>query len=167
MIFDPATGILSGTTPVCGTFDFTLQLTDSSPIPLTFQKAYQLNVVCSNDYDLAGNVGVTGVTVALTGTSVQTVTSGTGGAYLFQHLTNGSYTVTPTKTGYWFTPGSKSVTINHIAKVQPSARPAPADVPPFQTKGIPQDGNLIVQGELSAGDCAERIFPVGSHLPIA
>ena len=114
MIFDPATGILSGTTPVCGTFDFTLQLTDSSPIPLTFQKAYQLNVVCSNDYDLAGNVGVTGVTVALTGTSVQTVTSGTGGAYLFQHLTNGSYTVTPTKTGYWFTPGSKSVTINNL-----------------------------------------------------
>ena len=115
MVLDPSTGILSGTTPVCGTFDFTLQLADSSPIPLTLQKAYQLTVVCCNDYDLAGSVGVTGVTVALsTGSTTQTVTSGTGGSYLFQHLTNGNYTVTPTRTGYWFTSESKSITINNL-----------------------------------------------------
>ena len=113
MSLDPVTGILSGTTPVCGIFDFTLQLADASAIPLTIQQQFQLSVLCSNDYDLTGSVGVAGVTVALTGDSVQTVTSGKGGAYLFPHLTNGGYTVTPQFSPKTFQPLTRQIILNN------------------------------------------------------
>jgi hypothetical protein len=53
-----------------------------------------------------------GATVTLSGTSTGTVTANASGVYSFTGRTNGSYTVTPTKAGYSFTPVSRSVTIN-------------------------------------------------------
>ena len=40
------------------------------------------------------------------------LTSTTAGAYTFTGVANGSYTVTPTKTGFSFTPVSQAVTVN-------------------------------------------------------
>ncbi|MFO0753453.1 MAG: matrixin family metalloprotease [Thermodesulfovibrionales bacterium] len=68
-------------------------------------------------YTLSGKVtsggsGLSGVTVALSGAqSVSTATDSYGG-YLFTGLSAGTYTVTPTKTGYAFTPSSLSVTVS-------------------------------------------------------
>jgi hypothetical protein len=40
------------------------------------------------------------------------VTANTSGVYTFTGVANGSYTVTPTKTGHTFTPSSKATTVS-------------------------------------------------------
>ncbi len=57
---------------------------------------------------VAGN----GATVALSGAASATSTADNSGNYTFAGLTNGSYMVTPKHTGYGFTPGSQSATVN-------------------------------------------------------
>jgi hypothetical protein len=56
--------------------------------------------------------GGNGATVSLSGTSTATVTANAVGGYTFSGLANGTYTVTPTKSGFSFTPPSVSVTVN-------------------------------------------------------
>src|SRR5439155_4841813 len=53
-----------------------------------------------------------GVTVTLSGAASATVTADGSGNYSFNGLANGSYTVTPSKSGYTFTPANRSVTVN-------------------------------------------------------
>lgn len=53
-----------------------------------------------------------GVTVSLTGASTATATTDSSGNYTFSGLSNGSYTVTPSKSGFSFSPSSQSVTVN-------------------------------------------------------
>ncbi|OGS27902.1 MAG: hypothetical protein A2297_07315 [Elusimicrobia bacterium RIFOXYB2_FULL_48_7] len=55
----------------------------------------------------SGNVGISDVTVTLTsGTVNTTATTASDGSYTFSSLISANYTVTPTKTGYTFTPAS-------------------------------------------------------------
>jgi hypothetical protein len=56
--------------------------------------------------------GGSGATVKLTGAATATVTANTSGVFTFTGLKNGSYTVTPTKTGFVYTPASLAVTVN-------------------------------------------------------
>src|SRR6267142_848649 len=56
----------------------------------------------------AGN----GAAVALSGAASASATADNAGNYTFAGLPNGSYQVTPTHTGYAFTPGSQSTTVN-------------------------------------------------------
>lgn len=69
-------------------------------------------------YTLSGTVtGADGVTVTLSGDKSEIQTVNNGGQYTFSAEQGGSYTVTPTKTGYTFNPQSKSfstVTTNQI-----------------------------------------------------
>jgi len=58
-------------------------------------------------YILCGNVGVSGVTVTC---GSATMTTSASGYYKFSNLTNGPYTVTPSKTGYIFDPATRSYT---------------------------------------------------------
>ena len=53
-----------------------------------------------------------GATVALGGTSSATTTADSNGNYSFTSLANGSYTVTPSKSGVTFSPSNQSVTLN-------------------------------------------------------
>lgn len=68
-------------------------------------------------YSISGTIigGATdnsGVTVSLTGgTTTAPVTTMAGGSYSFTGLANGSYTVTPTRAAYTFTPASAQITI--------------------------------------------------------
>lgn len=55
----------------------------------------------------AGN----GATVTLSGTSSATTTADSSGSYSFGNLTSGSYTVTPSKTGFTFNPASQQVSL--------------------------------------------------------
>lgn len=59
-------------------------------------------------------VGVSGVTVTLSGAASRTATTDSAGNYAFSNLLAGIYTVTPSRTGFTFTPGSstQSVTVN-------------------------------------------------------
>jgi len=63
-------------------------------------------------YTISGSAGIAGATITLSGANSGTLTAGTGGAYTFSGLVNGSYTVTPSLTGYTFAPTSASVTIS-------------------------------------------------------
>lgn len=66
---------------------------------------------------VVGYVGIPSVTVSLTGTKTLRVTSGPSGYYAFHTLTPGNYVVTPTLSGYTFSPSSQSVTIGSQAGV--------------------------------------------------
>ena len=65
-------------------------------------------------YSISGTVSgaiAAGVTMNLTGAATATTTTATGGTYTFAGLANGSYTVTPSLSGYTFSPTSTAVTI--------------------------------------------------------
>ncbi len=78
---------------------------------------YWVDVVYNtgHGYSIVGTLtgpGAAGATVSLTGTSTSTTTADASGHYSFSGLANGSYTVTPSNTGYVFTPASQTVTIS-------------------------------------------------------
>lgn len=64
-------------------------------------------------YSISGTVtGATGVTITLTGQATGTTTTDGSGNYSFSGLMNGNYTVTPSLSGYTFTPTSRAVAVN-------------------------------------------------------
>ncbi|MBK9518622.1 MAG: hypothetical protein IPO09_14975 [Anaeromyxobacter sp.] len=67
-------------------------------------------------YSISGAVTgsvTTGVTVTLSGAASATTTTGAGGAYTFNGLAAGSYTVTPSLAGHTFSPASLAVTLGN------------------------------------------------------
>src|ERR1700730_9108731 len=52
------------------------------------------------------------VTLAQNGTTITTTTANATGSYSFTGLANGTYTVTPTKTGFTFNPASQTAVVN-------------------------------------------------------
>ena len=56
-----------------------------------------------------------GATVTLSGTASATTTADASGAFSFSGLANGSYTVTPTKTGFTISPASEPVSVNNAS----------------------------------------------------
>src|SRR5207302_884342 len=58
-----------------------------------------------------------GVLVTLSGTSSGTATTDTSGNYSFSGLANGTYTLTPAKSGFTFTPVNKSVTVSNASVI--------------------------------------------------
>jgi len=72
------------------------------------------NFTSAQTYTISGTisgVGSSGATVSLTGATTATTTANASGTYSFS-VPNGSYTVTPSKTGYVFTPASQAVTVS-------------------------------------------------------
>ncbi len=67
-------------------------------------------------FNISGTIsptaGGSGATVTLSGAASATTTTSSSGSYTFTGLANGIYTVTPSNTGYTFSPGSKNVTIS-------------------------------------------------------
>ena len=67
-------------------------------------------------YTISGTIspsaGGSGATVILSGAAGATTTANSSGVYSFTALGNGSYTVTPSNSGYSYTPTNQAVTIN-------------------------------------------------------
>jgi uncharacterized protein (TIGR03437 family) len=65
-------------------------------------------------WTISGSLGTagSGASVVLAGTSTSTATADASGNFTFSGLVNGSYTVTPSKPGYTFSPVSQAVTIS-------------------------------------------------------
>lgn len=61
---------------------------------------------------ISPTLGGSAATVTLTGTAAATTTTNGAGSYTFTGLPNGNYTVTPTNTGFSFTPVNQSVTVS-------------------------------------------------------
>jgi hypothetical protein len=67
----------------------------------------------NSTYVISGNAGVAGAMVAYSGASSGSVTADGAGYYAIYGLIPGSYTVTPSKIGYAFSPGNSSQTITN------------------------------------------------------
>lgn len=68
-------------------------------------------------YSISGAVNgaaLAGVTINLTGLTTASATTDAGGKYSFAALANGSYTITPSKTGYTFSPANSVVSVNGV-----------------------------------------------------
>ena len=67
-------------------------------------------------FSLSGTInpakGGSGSTLTLSGAASATTTADNSGNYILAGLPNGSYMVTPKQTGYVFTPGNQSATVN-------------------------------------------------------
>src|SRR5208283_835680 len=61
---------------------------------------------------IVGNAGIAGATISYTGASSGSATADGSGNYTIGLLANGSYTITPSKTGYTFSPTSASETVS-------------------------------------------------------
>jgi formylglycine-generating enzyme required for sulfatase activity len=71
----------------------------------------------ANTYNISGTVSgavVSGVNITLTGTGSVSTTTDASGNYSFSGAANGSYTITPSMTGYTFNPTSSSLTVNNV-----------------------------------------------------
>lgn len=91
--------------------------------------------------NLSGSVsGATAVTITLSGGASRTTTTSTSGTYRFTSLSNGSYTVTPVKSGYTFTPASRSVSgsgnIKSVDFVATANTPPPPPPPPAHSVSL-------------------------------
>jgi hypothetical protein len=63
---------------------------------------------------LSPTLGGGGASVTLSGTANAIVTANGAGAYSFTGLGNGTYTITPSNTGYTFTPMSQNATLGGV-----------------------------------------------------
>jgi hypothetical protein len=66
-------------------------------------------------YSISGAVSgaaLSGVTIVLSGSTTNSKTTDANGNYSFSNIANGDYMVTPSLTGYTFTPTSRSVTVS-------------------------------------------------------
>lgn len=83
-------------------------------------------------YTLSGvispSAGGSGASVVLTGASSATATADSAGNYTFSGLANGSYTVTPSRSGYAFSPSSQNATVNgsNLSGINFTASPSTA-----------------------------------------
>ncbi len=85
-------------------------------------------------YSISGSVGLSGVTVALSGSASGSTTSDSGGGYAFGNLrASGSYTLTPSRAGFSFSPVSTTVgpltgnqTVNFTPLVSTTVATSPA-----------------------------------------
>lgn len=67
-------------------------------------------------FSISGNVSgavSAGVTITLTGAAMDTTVTDASGDYSFTGLSDGKYTLTPSKSGYKFKPKKRKVTINN------------------------------------------------------
>jgi hypothetical protein len=92
----------------------------SQTVTLNGGSATGVNFTASlQTWSLSGNLSPAsngaGATVTLGGPSTSTVTADTSGNYSFSGLTNGTYSVTPSKSGYSFSPTVQTETINGAA----------------------------------------------------
>jgi murein DD-endopeptidase MepM/ murein hydrolase activator NlpD len=81
-------------------------------------------IALPTEYSISGAVtlkngtGLSGITMALTGPTSKSTTTDINGNYNFAGLNNGSYTLTPSKSGYTFNPTNLIFTINNNDKKQ-------------------------------------------------
>ena len=73
------------------------------------------------DYTVSGNIldasgkGISGVSVKISGKDAdKTYATGTDGAYSFTSIKNGTYTITPTKNNYTFSPASRQISVSGL-----------------------------------------------------
>jgi hypothetical protein len=74
------------------------------------------NTSTTQTYNISGTItpssGGSGATIALSGAATATATGNSTGNYSFTGLANGTYAITPSNTGFVFSPTSQNATVN-------------------------------------------------------
>lgn len=107
-----------------------------------------------SEYSISGNItlngaALVGATVTLSGASSATTTTDANGNYSFTGLANGSYTVTPTLTGYNFSNTSDAVTINGASvtiSTEIATPTSPISGLPYIISGTVTSGGAVLSG---------------------
>ena len=118
----------------------------------TSSQSFTLNLTAPT-FTISGTAGTGGATLTLTGNSgATTVASGTG-SYNFTGLAAGTYTVTPSLTGFAFTPASTTITISTSS---PTVNFTAASTATFMISGTAGTGGatLTLSGKSSASTVA-------------
>jgi hypothetical protein len=122
-VYTNSAGYFSFTTLVPGSYSITPSQAGSSFAPasrevdITSSSATAQNFVASSGYSVVGRIstssgtGIAGVTVTMSGSGA-TAVSNSAGYYTFSNVPDGSYTLTPTKSGMTFSPASRSVPVS-------------------------------------------------------
>ncbi len=120
-----ASGVYTFTNVANGSYTITPTLTGYTFTPTTQSATVNGANVTGKDftasaatYSITGTIlfnsaGLNGVSVALTGAATQNTTTNASGVYTFTNVSNGSYTITPTLTGYTFDPATLSANVNN------------------------------------------------------
>jgi hypothetical protein len=129
------TGLTNGSYTVTPTKSGFLMTPVSQAVTISGANA-TANFSSAQTFTLSGTItgaGGSGATVKLTGAKTATVTASSSGQFSFTGLLNGSYTVTPSKLLYVYTPSNQAVTISGANKAGvnfSSAFLVSAQVPP-------------------------------------
>ena len=114
------TGLAAGTyavTPSNAGFTFSpttqsATITTANITGLNFTATAQTAATASISGTIAPTAGGSGATVLLNGPTAATATTSASGGYTFSGLPDGAYTVTPTESGFAFTPANQNVTLS-------------------------------------------------------
>jgi hypothetical protein len=79
---------------------------------INFTATAQVGQTFSISGTISPTTGGSGATVVLSGAAGATTLASSSGSYGFNGLANGTYVITPTNTGYAFSPANQSVTVN-------------------------------------------------------
>jgi hypothetical protein len=119
----------NGVTPNSGT---TVTINDTAPTTDRYNLSICEVLAATGSvptFSLSGTVSPSGagVTITLTGAASATTTTNSSGNFTFANLIAGSYTVTPSESGYTFSPSSQSVTISdaNVTGIDFGATPPP------------------------------------------
>jgi hypothetical protein len=156
-----ATVTLSGTAPASTTTDssgnysfsglkngsYTVTLSQSgyaftpasAPVSINGASIANVNFTASPSstptYSISGKVSGSAATVTLSGTASASTTTDSAGNYTFSGLKNGSYSVTPSQSGYVFTPASAPVSINGASIASVNFTASPSSTPTYSISG--------------------------------
>jgi hypothetical protein len=98
--------------PSTSSSNFASNFSVGNPLNFPYSGTYFTGVLSLyTAYVISGNAGVAGAVVSYSGTASGSVIAGSGGAYSIPGLAPGSYTITPSLSGYTFSPTSHSETI--------------------------------------------------------
>ena len=109
------TGLPNGSYTVTPSNSNTVFTPASQPVTVNSASVGDVDFNSVGTYSVFGTIsgpGGAGTTVKLTGAATATTTADGFGNYSFTGLTNGSYTVTPSNTGYVFAPGSQGLQLS-------------------------------------------------------
>jgi hypothetical protein len=100
-----------------------------------------------------------GALLTLSGSATATTTAGSTGTYSFSGLANGSYDVTPSKSGFTFSPASLTVPIGGADAVNVDFTATALPPPPPPPINYPDLSDIIPTGQISiAGVGTSRVF---------
>ena len=125
-------------------------------------KNYVSSVYVAPTYSLSGTITaawVDGVTVTLGGDANATTTTNASGNYSFANLPAGTYTVTPSLTGYTYSPSTSSVPVNANATQNFTASSAVTAYSISGTVGVTTAQTC--SGSPTCGGIAIRAYPNG------